>query len=406
MILLANKFNMINSLKLRILSIFLTATLIFGSGSLFLSESARAAASLQGGDFMQAFNNTTQEGTWRDPVSANPGDVIEFRVTVRNNGDTPARDVQVWGSVTGQVPQDPAQQLVITGKINDPDAASSITDTATVNINGNTPVGMRYYPGHARINGVTDIYNCPNTCNISDNGVLGGFEIGDIAPGDFAELTFKASLSAITPTPTPTPTPTITPTPTPTVSVTPTPTPTPTVTITPTPTPTISITPTPTPTVSVTPTPTPTVTITPTPTPPQGSQTITLKCPDGRDITVIAGENANVNTLCQSQQQQQTQNNTQTNTQTQTATTGSSSSSSSSNVTVNNPAPAVITTSATQVAGVTAVKELPKTGLPLLVWAAAAFLPAGYKLRKLGSSGQILDETANFIWEEREFKKN
>src|SRR5258708_4712483 len=131
------------------LGLFLLTLILFVASSNV--SQAHAASKLEGGNFMTAFNNTTQEGTFRDPVSAKPGDVIEYSVMVKNVGDQPAPDVQVWGSVTGQVPQDPAKQLVITGKINNPAEPSSITDTATVNITGDMPVGMRYYPGHARI---------------------------------------------------------------------------------------------------------------------------------------------------------------------------------------------------------------------------------------------------------------
>ena len=54
---------------------------------------------------------------------------------------------------------------------------------------------------------------------------------------------------------------------------------------------------------------------------------------------------------------------------------------------------------------VAGVKELPKTGLPLAVWAAAAFVPAGLKLRrfKRGLSND-LSSHPNYIWEDRSFK--
>lgn len=334
-------------IRLKLVSILLTALLTIGGSSLFLSQSARADAQLAGGDFFQAFNNTTQEGTWRDPVTGQSGQIIEFRVTARNSGDEVAERVQVWGSVTGQVPQDPSNTHVLTARISNANFGGvELTDTVTVNVAGN-PEGMRYVPGDARLNGVTNLFNCPNTCSIGDN-VLGGIEVGNIQPGDFVEVTFKATLTntpIVTPTPTPTPTPTITPTPTPTVTATPTPTPT----------------------VSATPTPTPTA-------PPAG--------------------------------QTQTQSQTNTQTQTQTATTGSSSStsSSSSNVTVTNPTPQVVTVSQPAVAGVTTTKELPKTGLPLLAWAAAAFLPAGLRLRRFNKSPKG-EMSANFIWEERQYKR-
>ena len=50
------------------------------------------------------------------------------------------------------------------------------------------------------------------------------------------------------------------------------------------------------------------------------------------------------------------------------------------------------------------VKQLPRTGLPLLAWAAAAFIPVGFRLRKLGSLKKELEGDPNFIWEDRHFK--
>ena len=57
----------------------------------------------------------------------------------------------------------------------------------------------------------------------------------------------------------------------------------------------------------------------------------------------------------------------------------------------------------TQVAGVSTTKELPKTGLPALAWAAAAFVPAGFRLKRFGKSQQGF-ESASYLWEERQFK--
>lgn len=50
------------------------------------------------------------------------------------------------------------------------------------------------------------------------------------------------------------------------------------------------------------------------------------------------------------------------------------------------------------------VKELPKTGLPLLAYAGAAFLPLGFGMKRF-SRGVKGIETAHFMWEERKFKR-
>jgi hypothetical protein len=56
------------------------------------------------------------------------------------------------------------------------------------------------------------------------------------------------------------------------------------------------------------------------------------------------------------------------------------------------------------VAGVSETKELPKTGLPLLAWAAAAFLPAGLRLRRIGK-GVKETFSPSYIFESRQFSK-
>lgn len=67
--------------------------------------------------------------------------------------------------------------------------------------------------------------------------------------------------------------------------------------------------------------------------------------------------------------------------------------------------PAVVTTQPT-VVGVSGVetKELPKTGLPLLAWAVAAFIPAGFKMRGFSKIKMETSAKPHFLYEERQFK--
>ena len=53
---------------------------------------------------------------------------------------------------------------------------------------------------------------------------------------------------------------------------------------------------------------------------------------------------------------------------------------------------------------VAAAKELPKTGLPALAWVAAAFIPAGFKLKRLGKVKDMAGSDPNYLWEDRQFK--
>ncbi len=63
------------------------------------------------------------------------------------------------------------------------------------------------------------------------------------------------------------------------------------------------------------------------------------------------------------------------------------------------PAPQVVT-----VAGASTTKELPKTGLPALVWAAASFVPLGIRMKRFGKGITPNYSDPNFIWEERQFR--
>lgn len=346
------KLNSIKINKIKFLKLFIIPLLI---GAIFLVSTPVLAATFFRGGNNYLVSNTASPG-WTDPSSANIDDVVEFHFEIVNSGSEVARNVRVKADFPANVSGDTITSTfhVIS------DNAPEITDTATVNVLNANNTGTRslvYFPGHAII------AREPGASESSFEQIGSGdwVSIGDLSHenNSFIEVLFKSQITEnippVTPTPTGTPAPTATPTPTP---------PGPTATPTPTPTPTVSITPTPTPTVSITPTPTPT--------------------PAGQGQT-------------QSQSQ----------TQTQTATTGSSSStsSSSSNVTVNNPTPQVVTVNQPVVAGVTTTKELPKTGLPLLAWTAALFLPAGFKLRNFNKFEKGF-ESANFIWEDREYKKS
>lgn len=193
--------------------------------------------SFAGGDTFLASNTTTTENDWHDPVTASMGNVIEFKFRIVNNGQSDANNLKV----RVQIPWDPQQtslSLVSTATAMS-DNADTLTDTATVNLNG-TPSYLWPYDGHYRIVGVTtglNNYNCPSGCDLNKQFLWEPLQIGNLQPGASVEVLFKASVFNIA-APTPTPTPTTTPTPTPTPpgpTNTPTPTPTPGPTATPAP---------------------------------------------------------------------------------------------------------------------------------------------------------------------------
>lgn len=218
------------------------------------------------GNIVDGGDRTTRLVDWEDPIHANPGDTIEFRIQVINDGSGAVNNTIVKGSL----PVNSGINLNVTGSASG-DSVQTVSDIATVQINTTQPQIITYLPGHARMFGPG--CNTTNGCSLSDNIVTTGVNIGTVQPGVTSsyQVAFKATLSNYVPTETPTATPTATPTSTPTATPTSTPTMTPTATPTSTPTATPTATPTSTPTMTPTSTPTATPTVTPTPTSPTSS---------------------------------------------------------------------------------------------------------------------------------------
>ncbi len=132
----------------------------------------------------------------------------------------------------------------------------------------------------------------------------------------------------------------------------------------------------------------------------------TLNCPNGASFNIIAGQNVNVNQLCQIQQQSQI------------ATGGQGGAGGAGGST----GPIIITVPAAPAAaqpiligtgnvgvGVSYVSgvqftALPKTGLPALAWSALAFIPAGYSMRRFSKTKKDLENHPSYIFEDRQFK--
>ncbi len=209
-------------------------------------------AVLRAGNFLKV-NNNTHSTPWADTVAAAPQEIVEFRMTISNDGAYPARNLTMSATLPSQLANPHHPSVAVWA-----DNATRIEDA--VSVSSSQPFFLSYFHGHATIFGNTGLYNCPQGCALNESFYSTPLVLGSLNPGESAniQITFKASV-----VPGPTATPTRTPTPTtPVVTATPTPT----VTHTPTPTPTITGTPSPTPTGTITPTMTPT----PTPTNTQG----------------------------------------------------------------------------------------------------------------------------------------
>lgn len=321
--------------------------------------SAEGTAGFRTGDILTGGDRSFPNCDWCDPVNAGPGHAIEFRMLVQNMvPDTVATNVVVKADLTTSPQNSP---LVASATVS-ADNAPSVSDTLTINF-GDGQQSFGPLDGHARVFSPS----CPSGCAAPDTVTTSGISVGNLAFGESAQVAWKAYVTnreQPSPTPTPTPTP--------------------------------SVTPTPTPTPSVTPTPTPTVAPTPTPTPNNN-----VSCPAGfhqelQNNVIVCIQNINNNN-----------NNNNNNACTGSSCNSSSSSSSSAtggSVTINNPT--VTTTSTGQVAGLSTVKQLPATGLPVWLWGAIGLLPAGFGLRRFSKDIRSEDNnTPDFIWEKREFKK-
>ena len=211
--------------KITLLLALATLGLIFMS-SPYLS---RAATAFRSGNIFDGGNRTDRLVDWQDPIPADPGEVIEFRVLVQNDGDETAQNV----SVRVDFPGTPSLGLVSTAYVTSTNTGT-VSDTTTVNVSGTTPQLHSLIPGHTKMYGP----GC-TPCVLPDSIAGSGITIGPVVPGtsNSFQVLFKAYVTNNRPTPTPTPTPTPNPTPTPTPTPTATPTPTPTTTATPTPTP-------------------------------------------------------------------------------------------------------------------------------------------------------------------------
>lgn len=309
----------------------------FGCAALILAATlgvtlalAQAAPGFLGGNIMTATNNSSGSGAWSDPVSGNPGEVVEFRVVAQNQvPGTTANNVKV----TASLPSARANPITASATVS-ADNASSMTDTATVNVNGGSQQGFAYIPGHVRVFSGS----CPSGCAGPDSVTSSGVPVGNLGPGESAQVLFKAYITNIVP-----------------ASPSPSPSPSPAATAAPV------------------------------------SQGGTVSCPAGFTRT---GEGSNI--VCVQNQNQNTNTNTNTVTVNPTMT---------QTQTVQAAQPAASVPAPVRVVGPSELKELPKTGLPLVAWGLAGLLPVGAKLRKFGKIGEDNTFNPSALWFERQVKE-
>lgn len=137
--------------------------------------------------------------------------------------------------------------------------------------------------------------------------------------------------------------------------------------------------------------------VTPTPAPQGGANAnATVSCPAGS----APQQNSQGTTVCVANANANNNNNSNTSSSSSTAIAQGGS----ANVSISQPAGATPAAPRMVTAGSQEVKQLPKTGLPAIAWAAGAFIPLGFRIKKYGASLIKGQDQALSLWEERKFK--
>lgn len=152
--------------------------------------SADEKGQFKGGNFLNVANVTKGGNGWQEQsVSADPGNVIEFRVWIQNDGEHDARNVKIKANFPSkeQSTKNMKPSVTITS-----DNAGSITDSVDVNVSSSTY--MEIYPGHAKIAGKTDLFDCPNECDFPEALTNTYINMGTVEAGEVIQIKFKGSL--------------------------------------------------------------------------------------------------------------------------------------------------------------------------------------------------------------------
>lgn len=154
------------------------------------TPSGGGSVTFRGGEFFDGGNRTQRLVDWQDPIPANPGDVIEFRVKVVNDGTARAENTSVRVEFPTVDSTTLTPRAFISGS-----GASEVSDAATVNVTGSVPQGFSYIGGHARMFGPG--CNGADGCPLPDGIAVHGVTIGAVDPGETNsfQVAFKVNVT-------------------------------------------------------------------------------------------------------------------------------------------------------------------------------------------------------------------
>lgn len=171
----------------RILSLVTVATLVSLGLYVAVAGAQTTDAAFRGGNIFDGGNRTTKVAAWEDPISASPGDIVEFRVTVQNVAPVEMKNVNVKVSLPGSA-SNPIKPVATATA----DNAATVSDTATVNVVGGSSQSLTYLAGHAEM--------CKGTTcsSVADTIHTSGISLGNLAAsGGSAQVSFKAQVTSV-----------------------------------------------------------------------------------------------------------------------------------------------------------------------------------------------------------------
>ncbi|MCX6816574.1 MAG: hypothetical protein NTZ93_01780 [Candidatus Beckwithbacteria bacterium] len=182
----------------------------------------------QSGNIFDGGNRTDRTTGWEDPIPADPGEVIEFRVLVNNSGQSNIDNT----SVRASFPDSDATNITATALLSG-SGAEDVSDNVIVNVSGTNGQRLVYIPGHTLKWGP----GCSSGCSLPDGITIHGVSLGTVEPGTEKsyQVTFKAYVSNQVPSPSPSPS--ASPSPSPSASPNPSPSVSPSPSLSPSPSP-------------------------------------------------------------------------------------------------------------------------------------------------------------------------
>src|SRR3989344_9243029 len=136
------------------------------------------ATNLRAGNFVDAKNITQGDSSYRGPVNGSNGERLRFRATVINDGSVNAVNYEVKFNLAS--PTAPTAEVSAAN-------AATINDSVSITPGGTS---LNFISGSGKKYGPV----CPSGCNVGDEIIGSGLNLGEVAPG--ATESYQVSIEA------------------------------------------------------------------------------------------------------------------------------------------------------------------------------------------------------------------